>query len=69
MRRGYLNERGREVLGEEAEVWVAHGVVGGGAGAGPGARPVLAGPPRRGEPRENDGAVGRHEAVDELRVG
>jgi len=62
MRRGYLNERGREVLGEEAEVRAA-------AVAGPGERPVLAGPPRRGEPRENDGAVGRHEAVDELRVG
>jgi hypothetical protein len=61
-RRGYLDERGGEVPGEEAEVRAA-------AVAGAGERPVLAGPPGRGEPREDDGAVGRHEAVDELRVG
>lgn len=61
-RRGYLNERGREVFREEAEVRAA-------AVAGGMERPVLAGTPGRGEPRENDGTVGRHEAVDELRVG
>jgi len=57
-----LDERGGEVPGEEAEVRAA-------AVAGAGERPVLAGPPGRGEPREDDGSVGRHEAVDELRVG
>lgn len=61
MRSGYLDERGREALGEELEVGAA-------AVVKVGERPILAGSPGGGEAGEDDGEVGLHEAVDKLRV-